>query len=331
MKNLIVILFLGITFSVLGQETQSMKKVDWNGYVQLRASSNFENNTSVMLRRLKFWVRSTPDFFSNWSYKVQVLFTSWMQEKFFLQDVKIGYKKGLFSVDLGQFIPRYGLQWTQPDYHIAVIERANVINSLFPNASLGIRDLGGQINFHTKNKLLETSLGVFNGYGIMEYRFNSGGYLLTHRTAFNIPFMKNKLQFGYSLQFREAEDLNLKHLLPDSVLFTGQDFRYNIFAMYEVKYWALQAEYLTADLDGKKAQGFYVLSTINFQKSQFVLGVEQYEDLIAETNDKPFYRIGYNYLINKDKIKLFFDNYFQIIDGSMENYYASVQLQIFFK
>ncbi len=330
MKKWVLILFLVISISALGQETQSVKKVDWNGYTQLRVSSNFEDNTTVMLRRLKFWLHSTPAFSPHWSYKVQVLFTSWMQEKFFLQEAHLIYKKGLFSFDIGQFVPRYSLQWTQPDHQIAAIERANVINTLFPNASLGIRDLGGQINFHTKNKFIETSLGAFNGYGIMEYRFNSSGYMLTHRTAFNIPLAKNKFQFGYSLQFREAEDMQLKHLLPDSVLFTGQDIRYNLFALFKTRHWALQAEYLTADLNGKKAQGFYVLSTINFKKSQVVFGVEQYEDLIAETNNQPHYRIGYNYLINKDKIKLFLDNYFQIIDGSMENYYASVQLQLFF-
>jgi hypothetical protein len=330
MKNCLLILFLGIAFSTFGQNEQSVKKVDWNGYTQLRVSSNFEDNTTLMLRRLKFWLHSTPEFSPHWSYKVQVLFTSWMQEKFFLQDVKIGYKKGLFSVDLGQFVPKYSLQRFQPDYKIAAIERAFVINALIPNGTLGVRDIGAQLNFHTKNKFIETSLGVFNGYGIMEYRFNSRGYLLTHRTAFNIPLAKNKLQFGYSLQFREAENMHLKHLLPDSVLFTGQDFRYNIFALYKTKHWALQVEYLTADLSGEKAQGFYVLSTINLKKSQLVLGVEQYEDLIAETNNQPHYRLGYNYLINKDKIKLFLDNYFQIIDGSMENYYASIQLQLFF-
>jgi len=330
MKKWIFILFLWITFTALGQEKQSVKKIDWNGYAHLRASSNFDDNTTFMLRRLKFWLHSTPELSSHWSYKVQVLFTSWMQEKFFLQDVKIGYKQGLFLVNFGQFVPKYSLQRFQPDYKLAVLERAKVINALIPNGTLGVRDMGAQLNFHTKNNFLETSLGAFNGYGIMEYRFNSKGYLLTHRTALNIPLDKNKLQFGYSLQFREAEKLHLKHILPDSVLFTGQDFRYNIFALYKAKHWALQAEYLTANLDGEKAQGFYVLSTINLQKSQFVIGVEQYEDLIAETNDKPYYRVGYNYLINKDKIKLFLDNYFQIIEGSFENYYASLQLQLFF-
>ena len=46
---------------------------------------------------------------------------------------------------------------------------------------------------------------------------------------------------------------------------------------------------------------------------------------------EPYYRIAYNYLINKNKLKLFFDNYFRIADGGIENYYASVELQMFFK
>ena len=330
MNNILLILSLTICLNVSAQYSVEKSKIEWNGYGQVRVSSNFDNNTTVMLRRLKFWVNSTPEFSEHWGYKVQVLFTSWMQEKFFLQEAHIIYKTGQFSFDMGQFVPRYSLQWTQADCHISAIERANVINRLFPNGTLGIRDLGAQMNFHSKNKILETSVGVFNGYGIKEYRFNNSGFMITHRTALNLPIGKHKLKFGYSLQFREADNLQLMHLLPDSVLFTGQDFRYNTFAMFQTKYWEIQAEYLTANLNGDHAQGFYVLSTIKLDKSQIVAGVEQYQDLIGETNDKPYYRLGYNYLINRDKIKLFLDNYFQLIEGKMENYYASIQLQIFF-
>jgi phosphate-selective porin len=78
----------------------------------------------------------------HWSYKVQVLFTSFLQERLFLQDARVTYKTGQFSFDFGQYIPKYSLEWTQPDYKIPAIERARVINTLSPNGTLGVRDIG---------------------------------------------------------------------------------------------------------------------------------------------------------------------------------------------
>ncbi len=44
-----------------------------------------------------------------------------------------------------------------------------------------------------------------------------------------------------------------------------------------------------------------------------------------------YYRIAYNYLINKGKIKLSLDYYFQIIENKFRNYYLSIQFQMFLK
>ena len=331
-KRILLIGLLSLHIAVFAQEKKEiMQKTKWNGYTQVRATSNFDDYTSVMLRRLKFWLKSTPEFSSHWSYKVQVLFTSWMQEKFFLQDAKVSYKTGLFSFDVGQFVPQYSLQWTQPDYKIPAIERAIAVNALHPDGSLGIRDLGVQANFHTENNILEAHLGVFNGYGIKEYRFNNKGYMLTHKLAIDIPLQNHKLQFGYSLMYRYAQNLQLKKVLHDTLFYTGSDIRYNFFVLFNSKYFDIQAEYLNADFENNlNANGYYILSTINIKKSQIVLSVENYKSTYGQMQE-PYYRIAYNYLINKNKLKLFFDNYFRIADGGIENYYASVELQMFFK
>ncbi len=330
MKKLLFVVALFYTISGFAHKKEWQNKVDWNGYTQLRGSSNFNDNTGFMLRRLKFWVKSTPDFSQHWSYKVQVLFTSWMQEKFFLQDAKISYKAGLFTIDAGQFVPLYGLQWSQPDYKIAAIERAQVVNALHPDGTLGVRDLGFQLNFHTKNYLIETHLGIFNGYGIVEYHFNNKGFMVSHKTAVNIPLEHNKLQAGYSLMYRDAHNLQLKHIFPDTVLYTGKDFRFNVFAHFSSKYIDLQGEYQNANFEKDKAWGFYLLSAINIKKSQIVLSFEEYKSTYSEEHS-PYYRFGYNYLFRKYKIKVFLDNYFQIKNGGLNNYYASLQLQLFFK
>lgn len=330
MKKLVFILFLLIGFYGFSYPKENPEKVEWNGYAQLRASSNFNDYSSVMVRRLKFWLKSTPEFSKHWSYKIQTTFSSLYQEMFFLQDVKAGYQCGLFSVDLGQFVPQYSLQRFQHDFEIAPIERAIAINALIPNGTLGVRDIGMQVNFRTANNLIETHLGAFNGYGIKEYRFDNEGYMFSHKTAMNIQFPKSKLQVGYSLMYRYAQNLQIKKVFPDTVLYTGEDIRHNVFALFKSKHFELQAEYLNAHFDNEKsANGYYILSAINTKKSQIVLMFESYKNTYERS--RQYIHLGYNYLINKNKTKLFFDNFFQIGNGAINNYRASIQLQMFFR
>ena len=331
MKTVFVLMIWLTAFPVMlqGQENKPLPTIAWNGYIQVRGSSNFEDYTSFALRRLKLWVYSTPSFSPHWSYKLQVTFTSFLQEKFLLQDVKIRYKKGLFSFSLGQFVPQYSLQRFQHDYLIPPLERARVVNTLIPDGTLGVRDLGIQGELHTRDGRLQTYLGLFNGYGIKDYRFANRGFMITHKTIFSLPFGANELKTGYSLQYRYADQLQIRYVLPDSVLFTGNDLRYNFFAMVKNRRFLIQAEYLNAGLEGEHAYGYYLLSAINAGKNQFVLSYGEYHDLIAQTSDRPTCRVGYNYLFRDYKIKLSFDNYFQLATGGIEKYLATLQLQFF--
>jgi len=331
MKKYLLIALILISFSSFSQENKMLNSMDFNGYMQLRGESNFNDNSSFSLRRLKLWIKSKPEFSEHWSYKIQTTVTSLQQEKFFLQDVKLTYKTAEFSCDLGQFVPNYSLQRFQSDYKLPVIERAKVINSLIPNGTIGVRDIGMQANYETKNKLLKTSIGFFNGYGIKEYRFSNKGYLLTHKTSMSIPLNFSKIQFGYSLQYRNADSLKVSKVLPDSVVFSGIDFRYNIFALFKSKIFEFQVEYLNADFEGKQANGYYILSAINIKKSQIMLSYEKYKDLILTTKDEAYFHLGYNYLINKHKLKLYLDYSFQIVDNKLNNNIATIQLQVFFK
>ncbi len=329
MKTSLLLLFLFIGISGFSQTKENLQNASWNGYTQLRAVSNFNDYSTAMVRRLKLWVRSSPEFSKHWSYKLQTTLSSLHQENFFLQDVKVSYKSGLFSFNFGQFTPQYSLQRFQSDYSMGIIERSIVVNTLIPNGTMGARDIGLQANFHTKNKLIVSHIGVFNGYGIKKYEFNNQGYLLTHKTAINIPLAKNKLQIGYSLMYREASNLKIKRVLPDTVSYSGSDIRYNLFALYRAHSWELQGEYLNANLEGRIANGYYILATVNIKKSQLIASFENYKNTY-EASKGPYYHLGYVYLIKKNKVKLYFDNSFQI-DGGINNYYASVQLQVFLK
>ena len=51
---------------------------------------------------------------------------------------------------------------------------------------------------------------------------------------------------------------------------------------------------------------------------------------MGTTTDAPEIHLAYNCLFNKDKLKIMVDNGFQINNGQLQNYFASIQVQIFF-
>ena len=256
MKNpvyYIVLVSVFLAQTLFGQE-QIKPKMSWDGYAQLRFKSNFQDVNSFAMRRMKLWLYSTPDFNAHWGYKVQTTITSNQNEKFVLQDVVAFYRFKHFKINFGQFIPHYSLQRFQPDYVVPLTERAPVINELIPNGTLGVRDIGIEANFHNSEKNFETWIGIFNGSGIKEYRLNNSGFMITHKSIFH--FFHTKLNAGYSLMYRKADQLQLLGILPDSVLFSGNDFRYNLFAQFQLEKFQVQAEYLWASLDGQIADGY---------------------------------------------------------------------------
>ncbi len=192
--------------------------------------ANFDDVNSFAMRRMKLWVNSTPGFNEHWGFHIQTTITSNQNEKFFLQDVLVYYKQGRFRINMGQFIPQYSLQRFQPDYEIPLTERSAVINALIPNGTLGVRDIGIEGSYTDSDNKFQTWLGIFNGYGIKEYDFNNPGILITHKTALSL--FDNHFYTGYSVMYRKAEQLQLSAILADSVLFSGNDFRYNLFAQY---------------------------------------------------------------------------------------------------
>ncbi len=332
MKSLVIICFITlIHISAFTQNSEMINNIEFNGYIQVRGISNFNKYTNLSIRRLKLWIKSKHGFSKHWSYKIQTTFTSFHNEKFFLQDVKIGYDIGRFSFDIGQFVPQYSLQRFQHDYKLPSIERARAINILIPDGTLGVRDIGLQANFCSKNNFFQTHIGIFNGYGIRDYHFNNKGYMIVQKSEINFSFAMKTVKIGYSLQYRYANNLLLPLIFPDTIKYSGNDFRYNLFTMFKSKYFELQGEYLSADFNGQKTFGYYFLSAFNYRKNQWVLSFENYKGLFASLAYNPYYRIGYNYLINSYKIKLSLDNCFQIDKSKIINDYISIQLQLFLK
>ncbi len=330
MKYILFILLILTVFTLPVRAASTEKQVGVHAYLQFRGTSDLRSEGEFFLRRLKVWVHSTPGFSRHWSFKIQTTFTSLHKEKFFLQDVKLNYRWKRFSLDMGQFVPAFSLQRSQHDYQIAPIERARVVNVLIPDGTLGVRDLGFQLNYGTRKSRFRTQTGVFNGYGIKDYRPHNNGLMIAHRTQwmFSLP-SAGKVLLGYSLQYRWAEDLPLYFILPDSVRFTGKDVRTNLFGEWKWHQVDLQAEVIRANLEGQVAYGYYLLCVLSHQRSQWVFSGETYHDLIDNTPDVPMYRLGYNYLLDDNRIRLSLDNRFGIEHHHVSNYRITVQLQFF--
>ena len=329
MKKIIIFLFAStFVLNVSAQKKSIFDNMDFSGYSQLRFTSDFSDENSFSMRRLKLWINSTPNFDEHWGYKVQTTISSFKDEDFFLQDVLVNYRQKQFKFNIGQFVPHYSLQRFQHDYTIPLMERSSAINALIPNGTLGVRDIGVEAKYMNVNKTFETWLGMFNGYGIKEYRSNNTGIMLTHKTALHL-FSKH-MTTGYSAMYRKADSLQLKSILPDSVSFSGDDVRFNLFTQYQLGIVQLQIEYLWASLNNKIANGYYILASLNRGKNQWVASWNKYNDLIKSTDNSPIVHLGYNYLVNQDKLKIMLDNEFQINDGDIKNYSFSIQLQLFF-
>jgi len=330
---LTTIVLILVTLNGFAQKPASpTDKIEWHGYTQFWVNTDFDNSYNLSLRRLKFWLGSRPAFSDHWSFKVQALFTSLGHEKIFLQSAFGQYrnKSGISSIRFGQFIPQFSLQRFQPDYLIPSVERANVINTLIPNGTLGVRDLGFQYTLKAAKKHLEVNFGFFNGYGIKEYRLNNSGYLLTHNLSYTVKRKNALWKFGYSVMYRKAVNLQLKHVLPDSVFFTGNDFRCDVYALFNSRYFDLQAEYLNAWINGDRAFGYYALATIKAnKKNEIYLSYDKYDDLIGSTTNNPWYIAGYNYKIKGDSLMLTLDTRFRNDGGSLKNI-TSLQFQMFF-
>ena len=301
--------------------------VCFHGYTQLRFSSNFSDVHSFSLRRLKLWIVPKTTFSEHWDFKIQTTFSSTNKELFFLQDVMLRYRSGAFSIKMGQFVPEYSLERFEHDYSIPLAERSIVINRLIPNATLGVRDIGFEGSFKAPSGIVEAALGVFNGYGIKQYRFDNTGIMLTQKTAFHL--LKKHWIAGYSLMYRKADQLAIPKLLPEGVLFTGSDLRFNLFSKIELSPFAFQAEYFSAHLHHGVASGYYFMTILTKNKQIVAISYNKYSDLIASTSDDPEWHLAYSYLFKGDKIKLMLDNGIKSGSRSLYDYYMVLQFQFF--
>ncbi len=320
-----VSLFIVINYSMFAQQ-----KVNWNGYLQFRFSDNYLNETNFSVRRAKFWVNGLlPVPEGNWGYKLQATFLQNSKYLFKLQDVLVNYKINNFEITAGQFVPNFSLQRKQPDCIIPLDERADVVNSLVPGAETMARDIGVEFKL-SDNKTGAFNFGFFNGNGANTVSDKKNFLYVSRGILFLLNNSKRKLELGYNLSYRNAHDLQFSKIFAGNFSFTGNDFRFGFEGVLNAGNFQLQSEYIQANLGAEKAHGYYALADYLFaSKHLLTLSIEQYSDLNPSTVDKPWYVIGYSYLLKGNDIKFSLDNKFQF-ESNKTNALTTLQIQYFF-
>lgn len=326
--TMVLLLTVGTTSTAFSQTSYWPH---WNGYIQTRFSSDFDNSSEFTIRRAKLWVYGTVPKADFITYKIQLNYRSFKDESLMFQDAFAEFNFHSWGkVRAGRFVPDFMLQRMQPDYEIPVLERADVVNGLIHNEKQMARETGLTYFFQNDTLPLHFSLGVFNA-DVDKATHSKDNYLLyTSRLVYKIINHKNiQLNVGGSAAYRRLDKTTLTTIYKPDSLISGNDFRWGIEAQFHWNNLELQGEYIQADINHDIAGGYYGLANYTFSKKyQAVLLTQKYNDLNPTTNDNAWYGLGFNYLF-KGNTKLMTDFKTQQA-GTKTNYLGEIQLQVYF-
>ena len=155
--------------------------------------------------------------------------------------------------------------------------------------------------------------------------------MITQNISYEIPVSSSSIKVGFSTMFRKAENLYLIGILPDTVAYTGNEFRFNVYGLFSSRFVDVQGEYLQAKLQNTTAYGYYGLATVKLNENNHLyLMYDRYQNEYSSSLSNPWYIAGYNYFFKGYKIMLTFQTGFQQSNSGWENR-TSLQFQMFFK
>ncbi len=311
--------------------SQSEHLPKWNGYLQTRLASDFDKSTEFTIRRAKLWVYGKVPKVDYISYKFQMVYRSFKDEPLMFQDAYADIRfKNYGSLRAGRFVPDFMLQRMQPDYEIRVLERADVINNLVHNEKQMARETGVQYMFQQDSLPMHFSLGIFNANVDKPAHSKDNFLLYTSRLGYKIINHKNiLLSMGGSAAYRHLNKTTLTTIYKPDSLITGNDFRWGLETQLQLFNLELQGEYVQAQINNDKADGWYALANYTIEKKyQVVMLAQKFNALNPAVNNKVWYGVGFNYQIT-GKTKLMTDLKTQK-SATKNNYLGEIQLQIFF-
>ncbi|HUW05574.1 MAG TPA: porin [Williamwhitmania sp.] len=333
MKTILLALMGVMTMFLASTTAYSQEKgtMEWNGYIQTRLSSNFDESTEFTIRRAKLWVNGTLPQADYISYNVQLVYRSFSDDALMFQDAYANLRLGSYgTLRAGRFVPDFMLERSQPDYKIPVLERADVVNGLIHNSKQMAREIGAQYTFQSDASPLHFSLGVYNANVDKPEHSKDNSLLVTSRASvkvFNAD--KSWLTLGASAAYRHLDNIGLPTIYKADSLLSGEDFRWGFEALLHLNSLELQGEFVQANINSDIANGYYGLLTWSFaRKYQSVVFTEKYDDLNPATSNNAWYGLGFNYQIS-GKTKLMADFKGRTVMGRSVNG-GDIQLQVFF-
>jgi hypothetical protein len=272
--------------------------VRWHGYGQLRYGRT-DPLTGFSVRRAKLWMKGPVTGVAHLSFKVQGIFRDAASGAFVLQDVFADYGDSRAKVRVGQFVPAFSLERSQPDYRVPLIERAGVVETLIPGARTMGRDIGAQVSLAPGSGAVRVAVGLFDGSGANRPPGSGSDFLTTGRLVLSTDVgTAAKASLGGSVAWRRTHGADVGVLSTAGSDFTGSDLRWGGDARLAGPGWAVQAEYLRADLDGEPSHGFYVLGDLAVsQRDEVALSVEQLTTPDPTVRREPWYIAGFTHLL----------------------------------
>jgi len=308
------IIFLAISMVLITNSTQAQNKknnneINWQGYAQIRGSSDLDSIYYFSLNRLKLWVAGEHDFGNGqFIWHAKIIYSSKLGKYPALLDGYLGYKINNWQVLIGQQIPDFSLQWSQPDYRIPENIRSKTVTSLAPASSSFARDIGVQIKYYFKSSKGHLSIGLFNGTGANIITFSGNHYLLSSRLVYKVIDKPWYLNLGTSFMYRSFENQTFIPIILDRAELTGDDTRYALEVETGNQNWLFQAEYISANITEQNTYGVYLhCQRLLVKKHLIFINLEDYHNDWQDSHSQ-YYTLGYSYYLVGDIAKITIDN-----------------------
>ncbi|MGD9486684.1 MAG: porin [Calditrichaceae bacterium] len=330
MKNIsATVLIIFFIAAILARPNLAQSNTEWNGYLQSRISADPDNYNDIMVRRAKLWLKGNLQQIEHLSYKIQVVYRSFKDTQFMVQDVYAKYETKSHLIQIGRMVPDFTLQRNQPDTQIPVLERAGVIDGLIHGDQSIARMIGIQYKLNTGN-VFHLGLGIFNANPNEPGMNKDKSFLYTLRNSYTFSIDNDsEFHLGFSFAYRKLNDLSLPKIYNSTTKVSGDDYRWGFESGLNIRNIEIQGEYLTANINRDRVWGYYGLVSLTIsEKYQPTMHIEKYADLNLATDDSEWYRIGLNYFITK-KTKIMSDFGTQL-SSEKNNYLLRLQLQVFY-
>ncbi len=241
---------------------------EFSSYLQVRFTDPDPGDSFWSIRRFK--LMADGKIHQNVAYHFQAIYKtnlhSLTDDRICLQDAYFTISSSRRKLKIGQFVPPFGLERSQPDKNLDFVDRTEVTTRLVVNGNLGssfARDRGIQYDHTSRHTGL--SFGLFQGEGT-NLKFKGNGPLGVFRFTYGSPAKSNSSghlhgQAGLAASERRVRNLDWSGAFPDlpkSQLthFRGSDLRANIFALAGWRSITGQGEFFLARLQGEQTPGF---------------------------------------------------------------------------